>query len=252
MVLSLEYAVLARTGLFVRGGLLDWEVLATLRRWTSVGRFAGPLEAIFSPSAFGRLAQLRIALSLTIGLGALTGASLVTGLACLASFLIGIIWAVRHPYGRDGADEMHSLSLGGLSVAFLVPDRTVKLIAVGFLCAQLTLSYLVAGIAKCLSRSWMRQGVLASILNTDVYGRRFGVGRWLHAHPRLDVGLGQFVVLMEVGYPLVFLIPRPYAVGWLLVTLGFHLASAIFMGLNTFLYAFSGVIVLAYWIVTCY
>jgi hypothetical protein len=191
-------------------------------------------------------------LSLVLATGAVVGSYVVSGIACLVCLVIGYLLAVRHPFGRDGADEMLSLLLVALGVAFLVPSQTVKLLAVLFVCIQLTLSYLVAGVAKARSSVWMRTGALGGILSTEIYGRGRGLGRWLRRHPRADVACSVGVVAMEIGYPLVFVVPNILAVTYLGITFAFHFGAAVFMGLTTFLLVFSGAIVLMYWLVTTY
>jgi hypothetical protein len=248
LVISLEYLALVRGGLFARGSLLDWEVLSTVRHWTCVGGVARILATLYKATPFRALILSQVLLSLLIGLAAIAGALNLVGVACLGLYLIALLLAVRHPFGRDGADEMLSLLLFGLSVATLVPEQRIKVMAVLFVCGQLTLSYIVAGFSKLRSRAWMKEGVLAGILSTDIYGRMPSLGRWLSAHSQIDLLCGLLVVFMEVGYPLLFLPFRAVAIGFLLMTLLFHFATAALMGLYTFLFVFSGAIVLMVWL----
>ncbi|MEU9126242.1 hypothetical protein AB0C96_41665 [Streptomyces sp. NPDC048506] len=252
LFISVEYAVLARAGFFAASGMLDWEALSTSRRWTSSGRLAAVLRSVFAHKPFTALLMLQAACSLAIGLGVFLGAFVLAGIGCLGWYIIGVLCAVRHPFGRDGADEMVLLLTVGLTVAFLVPSRSAKVIAVLFVCAQLTLSYVVAGLSKLRSRAWMREGVLGGILSTEAYGRMPRVGRWIRSHRRFDLAAGLVVVALEVAYPAVLVLPLSYASLWLLAMLGFHFATAVVMGLNTFFFVFSGALVLMYWLVVAY
>ncbi|WP_405833257.1 MULTISPECIES: hypothetical protein [unclassified Streptomyces] len=252
LFVSIEYVVLARTGFFAPSGLLDWQVLSTSHRWTSSGRLSVALRSVFTHRYFLALLMLQAACSVAIGLGVLLGIFVLAGIGCLGWYCIGVLCAVRHPFGRDGADEMLLLLIVGLTVAFLVPSQPAKVIAVLFVCAQLTLSYFVAGLSKLRSRAWMREGVLGGILCTEAYGRIPQLGRWMRSHRRLDHAGGLVVVALEVAYPAVLVLPPLYASAWLLAMLGFHFATAIVMGLNTFLFVFPGALMLMYWLVVAH
>jgi hypothetical protein len=247
-VIAFEYWALVRRGLFTKGGLLDWEVLSTVHRWTCAGRAANFLATVFSPVPFKLLILSQVVLSVLLGVASLTGAMKGIGCLCLALYLISLMLAVRHPFGRDGADEMLSILFFGLAVATLAPDQAIKVVAIIYVCGQLILSYVVAGSAKLRSRAWMREGILSGILSTEIYGgRRAWLGRWFSKHPRMDLSCGLMVVFMEVSYPLIFLPSRALAVTLLVATWSFHFATAALMGLNTFLFVFSGAIILMFW-----
>jgi hypothetical protein len=247
MIISLELVVLNRRGLFASGGLLDWEVLSVINIWTSIGKTGQALRTVYAPGPFRALLLLQVLLAGIILVASAIGAMQWIGWASVLLFVTGLVFAVRSPYGRDGADEMLAFLLFGMMIACLNQDHVVQRIAIGFVCAQLMLSYVVAGVAKLLSPVWTRQGVLAGILGTELYGRHPPVGRWLARNPRADRTIGLAVILIEVGYPLLFLPYRGLAVAILLATCLFHLGTAILMGLNSFFFVFSGAIVLMFW-----
>ena len=249
LYMSIEYVALLDSGMFSPRGILDWEVLSLIRRWTARGRRAGLLARLFEPAAFRKTILLQTLLAICILCGLAFGSDLLVGLSSAGLFGIGLLLAVRHPFGRDGADEMLNLLAFGLSVAFLAPTATLRTMAALFICGQLVLSYLVAGIAKLRSRAWMKEGVLAGILGTEVYGRGQKFGSWLRNHRTLDLVAGITVVLLESAVPLIFFVPDSLAYVWLSALLSFHVAAAFLMGLNTFLLAYSGALAVLYWLV---
>ncbi|MCB0961792.1 MAG: hypothetical protein KDA98_00540, partial [Acidimicrobiales bacterium] len=61
----------------------------------------------------------------------------------------------------------------------------------------------------------------------------------LSRRPRLRVALSWAVMVGEVCFPLALFLPAPGVVAVLAAGLLFHLATAVVMGLNTFVWAFA-------------
>ena len=80
---------------------------------------------------------------------------------------------------------------------------------------------------------------MTGILSTEGYGFA-GFARLLDAHPALDQLLCWSVIGWEIAFPLVLVAPKPLLIAFLTVGALFHLACAVAMGLNRFVWAFCG------------
>ena len=152
--------------------------------------------------------------------------------------LINLIFWTRQSFGGDGSDQMLSI----ISVTFLIcvtPFGTPLSLEIGlwFIALQSCLAYFSAGIAKVISPKWRSGEAVYAVLNTGSYGVQF-LGQFLRSRTKIKLFLSWTVILMEILFPLVLILPYPLQ--WLILVwgIGFHLANAIFMGLNTFLWAF--------------
>jgi hypothetical protein len=147
----------------------------------------------------------------------------------------------RREWGNDGSDQMLAIVLAAMFVGFgPFADGFLEVAALAFLCAQTCLAYGVAGTAKLLSPVWRSGRALALILDTSAYGHP-RIAAVLQRHAGVGRLLTWSVVVAELafGVGLVLLLPSPWAWGLLFWGLAFHAATAVFMGLNTFLWAFA-------------
>jgi hypothetical protein len=152
--------------------------------------------------------------------------------------LITLIFWARQSFGGDGSDQMFSI----IAITLLLcvnPFGTSFSLESGlwFIALQSCLSYFAAGIAKLISPKWRSGEAVYAILNTGSYGVEF-LGQFLASRTKVKLLLSWTVIAMEILFPLVLILPSPFQ--WLFLGWGFsfHLANAIFMGLNTFLWAF--------------
>jgi hypothetical protein len=106
-----------------------------------------------------------------------------------------------------------------------------------FLAAEVALAYFTAGTAKIISRTWRSGDALPGIFATTVYGDEW-VGRLLAGKQRLGLVLGWSVITLECTFPLALLGIMPLTYVLLSLGAGFHVGAAVFMRLNTFLWAF--------------
>jgi hypothetical protein len=154
--------------------------------------------------------------------------------------LLGSVLAVqwRRTLGGDGAEQMSILIVLAAVVAFVpTGSETVARIAVIFLVVQLMLSYATAGVVKLVSPSWRSEPILASILSTHRFGSSV-IAEYLRRRPMLCVLLQWSVITLELGFSFALVLPLPGLFAFLLGGLCFHIACAVLMGLNTFLWAF--------------
>jgi hypothetical protein len=156
---------------------------------------------------------------------------------------LGIVFAsalanVVSPFGRDGADQMRKIVALALAGARIATSHEVQVLFLAFIAAQLSLSYVVAGIAKACGPSWRTGVALERILACQHYGFRpaarvLAMSRWI------GVIACWLVITLEVVFPLVFVLPPSASYALLAVALGLHVGIAAVMGLNDFLPAFA-------------
>jgi hypothetical protein len=172
-------------------------------------------------------------------LGALT---VVTGrvpavpvLLVLASQLYLV---ARHPVGADGSDQMFSLLLVTLAIATSLAGNPIVLHAcLWFTALQAALAYASSGVAKLVSPMWRSGYALFRIVCTETYGAKWAA-TLLQGRPQLCRFLSWSVIVLEMLFPLVLLLPAPYALVALALPLAFHVGCAVVMGLNSFIWAF--------------
>jgi hypothetical protein len=235
LVSTLE--LLVRRADFAPGGMFSWELARLRVAPTAVVWRRRALDTLFGRGVSGLLVARLVLLVLLVLAppgGAVHDASLV---GLVVSTLL-LAW--RREWGNDGSDQMLAIVLVALFVGFgPFADRFLQVAALVFLCAQVCLAYGVAGAAKLLSPVWRRGEALALILDTSTYGHPRSAAL-LQRHACVARWLTWSVVVAELafGLGLVLVLPSPWA--WVLLSWGlaFHVATAVFMGLNTFVWAF--------------
>jgi hypothetical protein len=140
---------------------------------------------------------------------------------------------------RDGSDKMGLIvTLSGLlgALGLWRGDSVLGFAGVLLAGGQLTLCYAISGAAKLLRADWRDGSVLRRVMQSASYG---------HPHAAFATRSGLLCVafcwalmLAETLFPLALLAPAPILWGALAFFLIFHVASAYFMGLNTFAWAF--------------
>ena len=214
---------------FKHGGPFDSRVYEALRSRTA--------PAVLAPSsAVSKVAMVQIAASsVVVVVGPL---SLLGRWTLVVALVASLVVRQRRVVGGDGAEQLSEIMLLSTALAVLpTPGETRMDLAVVFIAAQLTLSYVTAGIFKLISPVWRGGEALPGILNTYGHGviwasRFVGRRRWL------GFSAGWLVMLFEVTFPIVFVAPVPVVVAYLAIGLAFHLGCAVLMGLNSFLWAF--------------
>ncbi|HKS45909.1 MAG TPA: hypothetical protein VJT49_12505 [Amycolatopsis sp.] len=147
---------------------------------------------------------------------------------------------VRHYYGGDGSDEISQITfvVSLLEKAF-ARDSRAREACLLFMAFQACVSYASSGAIKLVSPVWRDGSAITGILRTQSYG-----DAWLHAllkrYPPLAVALSWTVIIGELTFPLVLVAPRRIAQAILATSTLFHLANGRFMGLNRFVWAFTG------------
>jgi hypothetical protein len=170
-----------------------------------------------------------------LALGPYSMAGRVAIVACLLGRTL-VRW--RRFLGGDGAEQITTLCLAAATLAvFPMPSHGRINLAVAFIAAQATLSYVTAGIAKVTSPVWRGGDALPTIMATDVHGHPTAAAALQRWRPVATL-LGWIVIIFECGFPLFVAGPPALAFGALATGLAFHVACAFTMGLNNFLVAF--------------
>lgn len=221
------------------------ELLALRAAWSDRGIWRAPLLApswgvwgwLLGARTFTAVlvAQIVCALALALSPGTTTGCVAATLLA-----FVGWLSALRFRGNvNGGSDAMLFTVLGGLAVAQLpMVSRVVHEGGVLYIAAQLTLSYVRAGLVKAKEPSWWRGEALAAFLALPAYGVPAWVPRRL-PHDALLLRVASVSVMgFECAAPLAWFDPVACLVV-IGVALAFHLATAVVFGLNRFLLAWS-------------
>jgi len=236
LVASVEDLALMRV--FARGGVLDWGILELQNRLT-----AGGWTGRWAARVFGRRGM-----AVTAAVRGLAAGVMVAGLPgkAVAALMLGAIYlcllslTLRSPYGLDGAHQMYRICVGALFLCQVVtPDSVAARACLYFIGVQAVLSYLVSGGSKLVSPSWRSGSAMIGIFSASLYGNRsfFNV---LHAAPWLARLLSWTVIMFECS---MVVAPFVGARGCLILLASgvlFHVANAILMGLNGFVFAFVG------------
>lgn len=132
---------------------------------------------------------------------------------------------------NGGSDAMLLVVAIGVALARAVSAP----VGLGYVAAQLVLSYVIAGIVKLRVRGWRDGTALAQLLTAPQYRVAPGVRRVLH---RRGVALGASwaVITFECGFPAALAAPE-LAIALLAIAGTFHLGNAVVLGLNRFVWA---------------
>ncbi|MFI1106139.1 hypothetical protein [Streptomyces melanogenes] len=158
-------------------------------------------------------------------------------LACVLATTI-LITLYRSPYGLDGADQMAAFAAVTAALVLLVGDGPAARVLLHVLTAQVTLSYFIAGMAKLVSPVWRDGTCLSLILSTGSYHAP-RLAALLHRLPALGKAMAWSVMLFEVAFFALILLPGTGL--WCVLAMGiaFHVGVAVTMGLTTFVFAFA-------------
>lgn len=230
-ICSLEY--LARPGLLSDSALSSWLVSRTSHRWFNLPVFRYTLGLLLSYPRILALVTLRLACVIAF----LAGPPPVRAVTAAIIAVSSVLLAARAPFGTDGADQLLYMTFTAFALAYGLGTDRARQLVLWFLAAEVALAYFTAGTAKIISRTWRSGDALPGIFATTVYGDEW-VGRLLAGKRRLGLMLGWSVILLECTFPLALAGIMPLTYVLLSLGAGFHIGAAVFMRLNTFLWAF--------------
>jgi hypothetical protein len=166
----------------------------------------------------------------------------LVGLAILSLF---ILHRFQGPY-NGGSDRMGLLALWCLTLSALAPTPALKELFVGYLAAQLMLSYFISGWVKVVNPDWRSGRALRQVFQFSAYPVSEDLRRWAD-RPRVLVAMSWAVMGFELAFPLTLLSPVALMVG-LGVAATFHLANACLFGLNRFFWTWFSVYPAIIWL----
>lgn len=232
-VAALAAAVNALELLAMRQALSDrgvWRAPLLSPRW-------GMWRVLLGTRAFlvVLVAQLALAVTLAVAPGTTSGCLAAAALA-FTSWLAALRFRGNV---NGGSDAMLFTVLGGLAVAQL--PNVASVVHEGgvlYIAAQLTLSYVRAGLVKAKERSWWSGHALAAFLALPAYG----VPAWVPRRIPNDLFALRLASMGVIGFeciaPLAWFHPIA-CIALMAVALTFHTATAALFGLNRFLLAWS-------------
>ena len=179
------------------------------------------------------LLMLRIfasAWALTCILG--PGSSL-SAVAFAILFIVQVVYMVCFPAIISGADQAHVIVLIALFALAAVPTRLMASVAIAYLATQLAVVYFSAGLFKSFGSTWRSGEAISSILQTRLFGDS-RLAPYAIRYPWATRSLTHLTMLWECLFPLVFLLPWPWPLVWIVPGLCFHVVTALLMRLNHF------------------
>jgi len=233
LIWTLEYFALARY--LGRNRILSWDIGQLRFRWTSIDGLEAVARWVFGP--VGGMGQLAARFLAALLLLAPNQSSMWYALALFTIALSSIAWFIRSPQGQDGSDQVFLLLAGSMAIGFLANSATTWNLVMLFVVLQLTICYLTAGLTKLRSPEWRNGIAIEYVFRTSTYGNSTFYDL-IRSHQGIRLGVTWFVIIFEVIFPLAFFVPRELGMGLIAIPLGFHLATALLMGLNLFLISF--------------
>lgn len=178
---------------------------------------------------------VRLVASAVVALSALRGPDSLPGLGIFVAASLFI--QIRGGLGNNGSDDMVLLVMFASFLARLLNTRASAMAVLFFISAQLSLAYLVSGLVKVSQLPWRNGTAMMRLMSTETFGHR-GLLVLLGVSAKLAALLATLFVFGELFGSLAPWLPPPYALDLLLCAAAFHLATAVAMGLNTFVPAF--------------
>ncbi|EPP2133214.1 hypothetical protein ACUNB3_001131 [Vibrio alginolyticus] len=232
VISSSELLVLNKKGEFSTTGAWSWAVVSA-----SVGPRLDTLNFLYSNKySFPTLIWFRLTLSILIIFLGLEAA--VSPVIVLSLFTVQLLLNMRIIWGDDGSDQMLSICLGALLFTSIFnTNENIKVLCLGFVAAQLALSYFSSGAAKLFGKEWRNGTALSKVLSHYSYGNE-NLSNILSQHPLVGKFASYGVMVFQLSFPLYFVLPYDLAVIYLIMGFFFHFSIACIMRLNGFLFTF--------------
>jgi len=227
---TVEYLAISRQ--FDDNGIYSWKMIK-LRTLPSVVKLVPGF--LFNKNGVLIILLLRLGCSVFLFI---EPQSLLTVYLLAIVVSTSLLLTIRNPIGNDGSDQMSVIISISLFIAFLFHDPKISAISLYFIAAQSIVSYVIAGLAKMLSKKWRNGTAIFQIMNTETYGSE-RISLYLHrASPVIASVMAWNVMLFEALFFTVVILPYPYFLIFLLWGLFFHFYNAVIMGLNNFFWVF--------------
>jgi hypothetical protein len=143
------------------------------------------------------------------------------------------------PYaGMNGAEHLLSAVAIALAPTYLFVTPAALAAALGFVAFRALAEYASAGAVKFGDlRAWASGRNLILVFSSSAWGCRW-LANLLRRMPLVAGVASLTVIAIEIAVPASLLFPAPWTEHALVLALLFHLATGLFMGLNTFTLAF--------------
>jgi hypothetical protein len=123
----------------------------------------------------------------------------------------------------------------GVFAGRVLPDERAGRVGLGYVAAQLVLSYFVAGSVKLRQGAWRDGSALSALLGARQYAPSPSRALRVASGPVAPLA-SRALVLFECAFPLA-LCGRPYCLVLMAIGAAFHVVNARVLGLNRFLWA---------------
>jgi hypothetical protein len=226
--------VLVESKQYGASGIYSYAVLKKSSSWISQGWQGSVLNRLCESPTY----LLFVALQLTATVLVVSHLfPSLSGFFILVILLVHLLSCFRHRSGLDGAQQMQTIIFASLLLFSVSSDPLAKAGCLWFIGLQALLSYMTAGIVKVRSAAW-RGG---TALENTFQGARFRnepLGHALRKHPLVAKALCWSVIVFECAFALLVVMGPRTCFIVLVAGIFFHLAVALVMGLNSFLWSF--------------
>lgn len=169
--------------------------------------------------------------------------------AWMSLALVGLSLLILRRFGgpyNGGSDRMGLLALCCLCAAHFMPTERWREYVIGYLAAQLVLSYFLSGWVKVVNQDWRSGRALRDVFQYSAYPVSENL-RGLAERPRLLLVASWAVIGFELVFPLA-LVSQATLLLALAVAALFHLANACLFGLNRFFWTWLAVYPAILWL----
>ncbi len=218
-------------------GLLSWKVSRLIDKWYAKGITSKVLNLVLNDRSFVLSFYLRLIFSVILLLFSLS--NIISPLLYASEFLLLLLVALRSPYSLDGSYQLYLIILMGLSLGSLFGIQSFTgIFCLGFIAAQVVLSYFISGGVKLLSSFWRKGYAMNMVFGTKIYGHAL-MYNLVSRSAMISIFLSWSVMLFETFFFTIFFFDANYAIIFISLGILFHLSNALFMGLNGFFWAFT-------------
>ncbi len=152
---------------------------------------------------------------------------------------VGLIVRFNGPLGGGSDSMMFQVLIGLLIASFGVVNPILTRIGLGWIAAQSVLSYFLAGVAKLRNDNWRTGLAVQTLLRSNGPYILFTPARSLANSNSLCIAASWAIILFEVTFPAVLLLPWEGKLAMISAGFVFHIVNAAVLGLNRFIWAWA-------------
>jgi hypothetical protein len=225
---------LCQLELFDVDGLLSWRILSLRAEWLSRSRL---LEHLCGRRGMAVILAARLACGAAVTLPVAHGLR-----AALLTFIVvtGWLFKQRRWLSDDGSDQMGQIVAMGAAMTAMglaVQDLLLAYAGVLLIAGQLTIAFFASGATKLLSYEWRSGRAAVGIMGTHSFGHELAA-RIASSSAGFAVACCWLVIALEIAFPMALIGSNSALIALLVTGALFHVATAVFMGLNTYFWSF--------------